>query len=75
MSTGSLIAGKAHAIADDNKRISVIEQHHNTQTVVQEKSNYGDRNDENHRAGAGGTHQASNTVGEMNPKSENEPNG
>lgn len=53
----------------------MIEQHHNTQTVVQEKSNYGDRNDENHRTGAGGTHQASNTVGEMNPKSENEPNG
>lgn len=48
-STASLIARKAHAIADDNKRISVIEQHHNTQTVVQEKSNYGDRNDENHR--------------------------
>lgn len=47
----SLIARKAHAIADDNKRISVIEKHHNTQTVVQEKSNYGDRNDENHRTG------------------------
>lgn len=71
-STASLIARKAHAIADDSKRISVIEQQHNTQTVVQEKNNYGDSNDENHRTG---THQPSNTVGEMNPKSENEPNG